>query len=44
MVAIRKFYASDVSAMILLIIATVMLIDYGTERLRHRLIGAEKHA
>ncbi len=41
MVAIRKFYASDVSAMILLIIATVMLIDYGTERLRHRLIGVE---
>jgi phosphonate transport system permease protein len=40
MVAIRKFYASDVSAMILLIIATVMLIDYGTEKLRHRLIGA----
>ena len=43
MVAIRKFYASDVSAMILMIIATVMLIDYGTERLRHRLIGAGGH-
>ena len=43
MVAIRKFYASDVSAMILLIIATVMLIDYGTEKLRYRLIGGESH-
>jgi phosphonate transport system permease protein len=44
MVSIRKFYASDVSAMILLIIATVMLIDYGTERLRHHLIGTEQRA
>lgn len=44
MVSIRKFYASDVSAILLLIIATVMLIDYGTEKLRHRLIGAERHA
>ncbi|WP_238123514.1 MULTISPECIES: phosphonate ABC transporter, permease protein PhnE [unclassified Xanthobacter] len=37
--AIRKFYYSDVSAILLLIIATVMLIDLGTEKLRHRLIG-----
>lgn len=44
MVSIRKFYASDVSAMLLLIIATVMLIDYGTEKLRHRLIGGEHRA
>ena len=43
MVSIRKFYASDVSAMIVMIIATVMLIDYGTEKLRHRLIGAGGH-
>lgn len=40
-VSIRKFYYSDVSAIILLLIATVMLIDYGTEKLRFRLIGTE---
>ena len=40
LIAVRKFYYSDVSAMLLLIIATVMLIDYGTERVRHLLIGA----
>ena len=38
MVAIRKFYASDVSAMMLMIIATVMVIDHFTEKLRHRLM------
>ncbi len=38
--AIRKFYYNDISAILLLIIVTVMLIDLGTERLRHRLIGA----
>ncbi len=43
-VSIRKFYYSDVSAILVLLIATVMLIDYGTEKLRHRLIGAERHA
>ncbi|MBB5694118.1 phosphonate ABC transporter, permease protein PhnE [Muricoccus pecuniae] len=37
--AIRKFYYNDVAALLLLIILTVMLIDLGTERLRHRLIG-----
>ena len=42
--SIRKFYYSDVSALLVLIIATVMLIDYSTERLRHWLIGAERHA
>ena len=41
--AIRKFYYSDVSAILLLIIATVILIDLGTERLRHALIGKEAH-
>jgi phosphonate transport system permease protein len=41
---IRKFYYSDVSAIIVLLILTVFLIDYGTERLRHRLIGSELHA
>ncbi len=39
--AIRKFYYSDVSAILLLIIATVMVIDLLTEQLRHRLIGLE---
>ncbi|WP_454914712.1 phosphonate ABC transporter, permease protein PhnE [Xanthobacter sediminis] len=37
--AIRKFYYSDVSAILLLIIGTVMIIDLLTEQLRHRLIG-----
>lgn len=39
--AIRKFYYSDVSAILLLIIATVMIIDLVTERLRHHLLGLE---
>ncbi|WP_338666073.1 phosphonate ABC transporter, permease protein PhnE [Pararoseomonas sp. SCSIO 73927] len=38
--AIRKFYYNDVSAILLLIIVTVMIIDFGTEKLRHSLIGA----
>jgi phosphonate transport system permease protein len=42
MVAIRKFYYSDVSAILVLIIATVMVIDLLTERLRHALIGMER--
>ncbi len=37
--AIRKFYYSDISAMLVLIIATVMLIDYATERVRHSLLN-----
>lgn len=37
--AIRKFYYSDVSAMLVLIIITVFLIDTLTGVLRHRLIG-----
>jgi phosphonate transport system permease protein len=40
-VAIRKFYYSDVSAMLLLIIATVMMIDMLSARLRHRLTAME---
>ena len=40
--AIRKFYYSDVSAILLLIILTVTVIDLGTERLRHALIGREE--
>jgi len=39
--AIRKFYYADVSAILVLIILTVMLIDLGTERLRHHFIGLE---
>ena len=44
LVAIRRFYYSDVSAMLLMIIATVILIDLGTERIRHRLLGKERAA
>ncbi len=40
--AIRKFYYSDVSAILLLIIATVMVIDLVTERIRHNLIASEQ--
>jgi phosphonate transport system permease protein len=39
--AIRKFYYSDVSAILVLIIITVMLIDLGTERLRHSFISLD---
>ena len=41
LVAIRNFYDADVSAILLMIVATVMAIDLGTERLRHHLIGPE---
>jgi phosphonate transport system permease protein len=36
-VAIRKFYYTDVSAILLMIIVTVSIIDMLTERIRHRL-------
>jgi phosphonate transport system permease protein len=39
--AIRKFYYSDVSAILLLILITVALIDTITSRIRHHLIGTE---
>ncbi|MCK8787196.1 phosphonate ABC transporter, permease protein PhnE [Roseomonas sp. NAR14] len=39
--AIRKFYYADVSAILCLLILTVMAIDLVTERMRHRLIGGE---
>jgi len=39
---IRKFYYADVSALLVLIIATVMVIDAVTERIRHRLLGEER--
>ena len=42
--AIRKFYYSDVSAILVLILVTVAVIDTLTARVRHRLIGLqEKH-
>jgi phosphonate transport system permease protein len=37
--AIRKFYYSDVSAMLLMIVVTVTIIDVVTGRIRHALIG-----
>lgn len=40
--AIRKFYYSDVSAILLLIIVTVAIIDTLTGFVRHRLIGLEE--
>ncbi|WOH67940.1 phosphonate ABC transporter, permease protein PhnE [Bradyrhizobium sp. BWA-3-5] len=40
-VAIRKFYYSDVSAILITIIVTVFLIDIATGWLRARLFGAE---
>lgn len=43
-VAIRKFYYSDVSAILLTIIVTVFLIDIGTGWLRAKLFGREARA
>lgn len=40
--AVRKFYYADISAMLIMIIATVMVIDMATERLRHSLIGGAR--
>jgi phosphonate transport system permease protein len=39
--AIRKFYYADVSALLVVIITTVILIDLVSEYLRHRLISAD---
>ncbi len=41
LVAIRRFYYSDVSAMLVLIILTVVVLDLMTERLRGRLFPGE---
>jgi phosphonate transport system permease protein len=41
-VAIRKFYYTDVSAILLMIIVSVAVIDLVTERIRHRLSGQDK--
>jgi phosphonate transport system permease protein len=43
-VAVRKFYYSDVSAILLMIVATVFVIDIGTGWIRGRLFGKERHA
>jgi phosphonate transport system permease protein len=43
-VAVRKFYYSDVSAILLMIILTVFFIDIGTGWARGRLFGKERHA
>jgi phosphonate transport system permease protein len=43
-VAIRKFYYTDVSAILLMLIVTVSLIDLVTERIRHRLAPPEAEA
>jgi phosphonate transport system permease protein len=40
--AIRKFYYSDVSAILLMIILTVFVIDIGTGWIRGRLFGGER--
>lgn len=41
--SVRKFYYSDVSAILLMIVVTVMIIDLVTERVRHTLIGLERN-
>jgi phosphonate transport system permease protein len=43
-VAIRKFYYSDVSGILLMIILTVFVIDIGTGWARARLFGKDRHA
>jgi phosphonate transport system permease protein len=43
-VAIRKFYYSDVSAILVIIIVAVMATDYLTSMLRNRFTSAGAHA
>ena len=40
-IAIRQFHYSDVSAILLMLLVCVMAIDYGSEKLRYRLLAAE---
>ena len=40
-IAIRRFYYADVSAILVLIVLCVMMIDIGTEKLRHGLVRME---
>jgi len=39
--AIRKFYYTDVSAILVLVVLTVFVMDFLTERLRHRLVDVD---
>jgi phosphonate transport system permease protein len=39
--SIRRFQYSDISALLIIIVVTVMVIDFLTERLRHRFLRAE---
>jgi len=41
MTSIRRFYYSDVSALLVMIVVTVMLIDVATEKLRHTMMDRE---
>ena len=41
-VAIRKFYYTDVSAILLMVIVTVSILDLVTERIRHRMAPVER--
>ncbi len=41
MTAVRSLYYEDISAILILIVVTVMLIDLGCEKVRHMLIGRE---
>ena len=43
-VAVRKFYYSDVSAILLMIVVTVFAIDIGTGWVRGRLFGRDRRA
>jgi phosphonate transport system permease protein len=43
-VAVRKFYYSDVSAILLMIVLTVFAIDIGTGWVRGRLLGRDRRA
>jgi phosphonate transport system permease protein len=43
-VAVRSLYYEDISAILILIVATVSLVDILCERLRHHLIGREGFA
>jgi len=39
--SIRRFQYSDISALLIIVVVTVMIIDFLTERLRHRFLRSE---
>ena len=39
--AIRMLYYEDISAMLILLVGTVFIIDMACEQVRHRMIGKE---